>query len=309
MKKSLLAIGFSVVLFSCKKDKTTDFTATDMTGNATLSGKITKTIVAQNSGSGYSTVVVPAQGVEVSVRILNSQLYPNSPSAQGSMVYNATTDANGNYNITVKANSGGSTGTITVNDFVGTRDTIIGSTVKPGPYNNFGGTTATKTFVRGQDQTFTYSMVGTALVTNPNQTPNIGTAIVTGSLFITYIKQTGPTTYVPSSYILPNYPVTLKMDKDPTTQQIRTYTGMTDANGIYSFTVQTTDIGTPGFTNQNATVQVPDYSATQDTIKTGNVRVTGRMGVFGNTSNNVTGVTSTEIKNQINMSYNSFIPN
>jgi hypothetical protein len=309
MKKTLLAIGLSVLLFSCKKTTTTNFTATDMTGNATLSGKITKVILAQNAGTGYSNVTIPAAGVEVSVRILNSQLYPNSPTAQGSLVYNATTDANGNYNISLKANGNGSTGTITVNDYVGTKDTILlGNITKTGPYNTFGGTTLTKTFVKGQDQTFTYTMIGTPLVVNPNQPPVIGTAVVTGSVFINFFKQTGPTTYVIAPYTLPNYPVTLKLDKDPTTQMIRTYSGMTDANGIYSFTVQTTDIGTPGFV-QTATVSVNDYAATQDTIKTGNIRVTGKSGVYAGTFNTVAGVTNTKIKNQINMTYNAFTPN
>ncbi|MGZ3932974.1 MAG: hypothetical protein ACXVP0_17115, partial [Bacteroidia bacterium] len=191
-------------------------------------------------------------------------------------------------------------------------DTIIGATVKPGPYNTFTGTTSTRTFVKGKDETFAFTLTGTPLVTNPTSPPAIGTAVVTGSLFINLIKQTGPTTFAPAPYVLPNYPVTLKFDKDPTTQMIRTYSAMTDANGVYTFTVQTTDISNAGlgFPNQTGTVYAPDYITTQDTIKTGNIRVTGKPGVFGNTSSaGAVGLYSTEIRNQVNTSYTMFTPN
>ena len=42
MKKSLLALSLTALLFSCKKETTTDFTATDVTGTTTVKGTCTK---------------------------------------------------------------------------------------------------------------------------------------------------------------------------------------------------------------------------------------------------------------------------
>ena len=68
MKKTLLVFGLVSLLFSCKKDDTTnDFKATDLTGTTIVKGNITRNI---------STGTVAARGVTVTVKVNNRILYP-----------------------------------------------------------------------------------------------------------------------------------------------------------------------------------------------------------------------------------------
>ena len=110
MKKSLLALSLAVVLFSCKKEKTSDFTATDTTGSSVVKGNVNKNVITPNGAGGWNnTSRVAATGVNVTIKINKSGtggLYPNSTVA-GADVYSTTTDANGNYAITVKSNATG----------------------------------------------------------------------------------------------------------------------------------------------------------------------------------------------------------
>lgn len=306
MKKSLLAIGLTVLLFgACKKEEIEEFVATDLTGTAVLSGNITKTILSQNSGFGYQSVNIPAEGVSVSVRILNSQLYPNSPNAQGSEVYSAITDASGNYSITVKTNGNGNVnGTITVNDKIGTRDTIKNGSTITGPNANFNGTTTSRTFIKGVNQVFNHTMSATILVGNPDPIV-IGSAIVTGTVLIRHYQEdtisAGNYFYYLDDFALPNHLVTLEFDKDPITQAVRTYTATTDAQGVYSFTVQTTN--DPGFTNY-ATVKINDYYTTRDTVRLNGTTITpGVMGVFEDYTIGVTNLDPTEVRNHQDLYY------
>lgn len=308
MKKSLLAIGLTALLFGgCKKEEVEEFLATDMTGTAVLSGTITKTIISQSTGGGFTQIMVPASGVAISVRIQNSQLYPNSPNAQGSEVYAATTDASGNYSINVKTNGNGNvSGAITITDEPGTLDTLRNGTTVTGPSANYSGTSTNRTFIKNVSQVFNYNMPYTVLVSNPNQII-IGTAIVTGTVQISQMEEDttalGVYFYAPKYYNLANHTVTLEFDKDPVTQMKRTYTTTSNSLGIYTFTVQTTN--DLGFSN-NAVVKIADYAATRDTMRLDGTTDTGAPGVFENNSINVNGLNPTEIRNHQDIQYWNF---
>ena len=310
MKKSLLAIAVAVLLFACSKEDAVEFTPTDLTGSTVVKGKVTKTFLAQSVGFGYTNIQVPAEGVTVTVRVQNNQLYPNSPSATGSKVYTGTTDADGNYSITVTTNGNGNvSGTIAVLDMIGTRDTVFANgTVTTGPAASFGGTTTNRTLVTGVGVVWNFNMSPTILSTDPSAVIT-GTAVVTGTLQIHYFEEDttamGVKFYTLTPFALPNHPIKVELDKDPTTQMVKVYSATTDANGVYRVVVETTE-EVDGFWNQFAVVKVTDYETTRDTIKLGGARVTGEAGVYNNRSTTVFGVTPNEIKNQVNLTSNSF---
>jgi len=292
MKKSLIIIGFTALLFSCKKEKKAeDFKASDLTGATTLKGTITK--------PQATTSPVPASGVSISVKIDNTQLYPNSPTATGSRVYTGTTDANGNYSISVTTVGGnGASALVTVNDFTGIFDPITGTQA------NFTGTATTMQLITGVTKNYNYNatstLIGTPIVT--------GTATVSGTLKAVYFKEGPVGVFTPTSYTLANHLVQLDFDKDPTTQQIKTYNATTDASGNFSFTISTT--AAAGYSDA-AKLYVVDFPTTQDTILMGGTQVTGKPGYFGNNNLTVPGgpLVPTEIRNAIILNYGAFVPN
>lgn len=322
MKKSFLAaIALTVLLVSCKKEKKTEFTATDMTGNATIWGKVTKPMISQNQGNGYSTYIVPAAGVRITARVNNNSLYPNSTgsNSQGSRVYETTTDANGNYSLPVLANGNGVTCFWEIHPWQGTVDTIINGVIKTGLVSNFTGASGNTTLIKGVSWNRNHQASTSAILTNPVPTPTVCTAIVTGSLRIQYLRQDTipagggtPSTnyfYVPTSYTLANHPVKLMFDKDPITQATKIYYGTSNSQGIYSFTIETTDWNASGFWNQDASVYVEDYATTMDTVKLNGSKVMGRAGVYHQQWNYSYGIYCNEIRNAVHLNYNSFTAN
>jgi len=311
MKKSLLAIGLTALLFgACKKEEIEEFLATDMTGTSVISGKITNDIRSQNQGSGYQTIMVPAAGIVVQARVWNDDLYPNSPNAQGSEVYSATTDANGNYSITVKSNGDGVSAYITIANRVSTFDTIINGVVKTGPAANFYGTNTNVWVYKGSPATYNYNMWASTIVGNPMPV-NIGTAVVTGTIMVTQMEEDtfpGPIYYYNATADMPvaNHSVRLDFNVDPLTMMRRTYTTTTNASGVYSFTITTSD--DPGF-NQYGYLRLTDYVTTRDTLRVNGTTVsTGISGVFdGNSSGYYIGnIYPNEVINHENYYYSNF---
>lgn len=290
MKKSFLTIGLAVLLFSCKKPAKTTFTPTDQTGIATLKGNITKQQAA--------TSPVPVSGVNVSVKINNTDLYPNSPTATGSQVYNGTTDANGNYNISVRTVGGiGCPALITINNVVSTFDPITGTQA------TFAGTVnSTMRLITGVTQDFDYSMMNSSNL----GTLTTGTATVMGTIKVVFFKENPTGVYTPTSYSLANHTVYLDFDRDPSTQVVKTYSTTSDANGNFSFNITTT--AAAGY-NDKAKLYVVDYPTTQDTIKLIGGTVTGKPGYYQNTFINLTGLQPTNISNGNTLTYGSFSPN
>jgi hypothetical protein len=291
MKKSIILIGLSVVLFSCSKTNTPTFTPTSSTGTAQFTGTIYKVQA--------TTAPVPAQGVQVTVVVPNSQLYPLSYSATGSTTYSGTTDANGNFNIAVTTNSNGVNATVYISNTSGTYDPLNGT------QSNFRGTTTSLTFTTGVPVNYNY----TENQTNTTGTTVTGTATVMGTVYITYIKQDGAS-YVDSNYGLANQLVTLNFYVDPVTNVVKTYTVNTDANGNYTIQVTTTNPG--GNYPDMGTLMTYDLSHSKDTIKTGGVQVAGKPGHYTGTMNQSLTVNPLGI-NQISsgnkLYYNNFIPN
>lgn len=296
MKKSLLLIATAAVLFSCKKKEDNDFSATDMTGTTVVEGTATKQIGGN---------VTPLSGAVVTVKIKNGGsggLYPSS-NAIGSEVYTGTTNAMGKYSISVKTNGTGVNSEITFKGFSATSDTAMASILYDFPTALY-----TPTLYKGVNTTINNNYVGTALVTPANQ--GVGTATVTGTVYMprwVHAAATGAPTYS-VTYPASNRVVYLEYDKDPMTLTKKIYTTTCDANGRYSFVVNTPNNGITGF-NYNAKIYTTDFATTNDTVKyTGGVN-TGKPGVYpgGTLNTGVNTVYSTVIKNAQNVSYGTFI--
>lgn len=307
MKKSIfiLSLALTAVVFSCKKDKTADFTPTDVTGTSVVRGKVTKQAIIPNGSGGWQNSTVGAKGVNVNVTVKRggaNGLYPSS-NAQGADVYSATTDSLGNYAITVKSNANGVIANISFDGFISTLDTIVNGITKKGMSASYSGNTQTRTLIMGQSAQVDYNSIATTAA-NPNNIP-VGTAMITGSLGITHISKT---TGFDTTIALSNHEVFLDFYNDPYLLNKKTYSATTDAKGNFSFIVTTVASGTSGFSSQNADIWAPDYAATQDTLK-GSTRITGKAGVFHKATVSVNGVYTGSIKNANYINYSSFTQN
>ena len=311
MKKSILFLSVLAVMVSCKKDETTEFTPTDVTGTSVLKGNVNKNVITPNGTGGWNTNArIPAAGVNVSVKVNKNSLYPNS-TAQGADVYTGTTDANGNYTISVKSNATGVAALVTIDGFTGTQDTIINGVTKTGLYSTYAGTTNNRTLFMGQNSQYDYQFTAGVVSTNPNTVLKIGTAVVTGSVGMNFVKEvlTGTVVSITTTMVpVPNHKVYLNFSNDPNTQATKAYEAVTDASGYYSFTLTTVAPGTTGF-NQNASVYVPDFATTRDTLRPNNTIKTGRAGVYSGTTINQNGVYNNAIRNATHFSYSSFTQN
>ena len=310
MKKSILALTVVAALASCKKETTNEFTQTDVTGTTMVKGNCSKNVITPNGSGGYTTGRIPASSVTISVKVNKNSLYPNS-NAIGADVYTGTTDANGNYAISVRSNGGGVNGVITIDGFTGTIDTLINGTTKTGLLANYPGTTFNRTLVMGQNSFADWSFNGNYVTTNPNTVLKIGTATITGSVGVNLIKEvlTGTlVTLTTTNVALEGQKVYLNFSNDPNTLGTRMYEATTDASGYYSFEVSTVASGTSGF-NQNATIWVADFATTRDTIKANNTRKTGRAGVFSQSTLFQNGVYNNNIRNAQHLIYSSFTSN
>ncbi len=318
MKKSLLALSLTGLLFTaCKKEKTVDFEATDVTGSTILRGTCTKNIITPNTTGGWiNTNRIPAAGVNVTVKVNKSQLYPNSI-AQGADVYSAVTDANGNYSINVKTNATGVTANVTIDGFTGTLDTLINNVTKTGLYANYFGNSTNITLTMGQTRTFDRDFTASNLSSNPNNII-VGSAVITGSVgYELPLKVTTGTVITIGGFTNVAVPagqtVYMSFDKDPTTLAPKTYTAATDASGKYTFTgIPTVNSGTPGF-GQTASLWVADFNTNRDTFQvinsTNGALISGPSGVFNQETNTQFSIFSNEVRNAVNMFYNNWTAN
>ncbi len=322
MKKSLLALSLTALLFaSCKKDKkTTDFTATDVTGTSMVKGNVNKNVITPNGGGGWiNTNRVNVAGVVVTIKVNKGGaggLYPNAV-ANGADVYSGTTDANGNYAINVKSNSNGVSALITIDGFTGTQDTIVNNATKMGLYATYVGTSTTRNLFMGQNQQFDYNFTASNVSSNPNLIMT-GTAIISGSININFVRKTVTGTVTAFSFtnlaVPANTPVYLSFDMDPSQLAPKMYQTTTAANGTYTFSgISTVPSGTSGF-SQNATIWINDYATGRDTANYNGVNfisiTPGLQGVYNKVTNaSQTGVFSTEIRNAVNLTYISFTQN
>jgi hypothetical protein len=200
---------------------------------------------------------------------------------------------------------------VTIEGFTGTLDTLVNGQTRTGLSTSFQGTTITTTLYIGQTAQIDHSFNSNIVSTNPNGVQT-GSALVTGSVSVSLIKETMTGTIVSHSFI--NTPVSaghrvyLRLNNDPTTLGPKVYETATDINGQYSFAVSTVELGTAGFP-QNATIWINDFAATRDTIKANNTRVPGQSGVFQMSSVNQTGLYNNAIKNAVYVRYTNFVPN
>jgi hypothetical protein len=311
MKKTILILCTSALIFACKKEKTNELTPTDVTGTSVVRGNVNKNVITPNGSGGYqNTARIPAANVNVSIKVDKSSLYPNS-SVQGADVYTGTTDANGNYAITIKSNANGVTAMITIDGFTGTMDTIVNGQTRAGLMSSYTGTTISRTVYMGQNVQVDYMFTASNVSTNPNTVLKIGTATITGSVSASHFKQvmTGTLVTLTTTNIpVANQKVYLNFSNDPNTLATKSYEATTDAGGYYTFNVATVAPGTAGF-NQTAVVWVSDLAATRDTITTTNARITGRAGVFQMQTTTISAVYNNSIKNANHFTYSTFVPN
>ena len=324
MKKSLLALTLlTAMFFSCKKETTTDFTATDVTGTTLVKGTFTKRVITPDgSGNWVTTTKIPAAGVSVQIKVNKSQLYPASI-AQGADVYSATSDANGNWAMTIKSNATGVQGYVTMNGFNGTQDTIINGVTKTGLYANyFGNTPGNTTFFMGTTHDFgVFNFVASNLTSNPNNIM-IGSAAVTGSVSLTHFLKTVTTGTAASvafgatnTAIGAGTTVYLAFDMDPTILTTKMYTTTTNASGYYTFNLATVAMNTSGFNNQDATIWVADYTGTKDSIMTINggagsvIPGSSKPGVFGNAQTTQFSLYNNEVRNNAHINLGGFTAN
>lgn len=311
MKKSVLFIALTAVIFSCKKkEEPSTFTATDVTGSSVVKGKITKDANIPDGAGGWTNGQVAAAGVRVAITVPKNSLYPNS-TAQGADVYSTTTDSLGNYALTVRSNATGVTAYINVDNFNSTHDTLLNGVVRKGLSASFQGFSQNATLIMGQNK----PLNGNCSVSNiaPNPNVKVGTAIVTGTLGIRHFTRgTGSissTVVFDTLLALPNHVVYLDFYNDPYLLDKKTYSTTTDANGNFTFNVNTVASGTSGFSSQNADIWAPDMAATKDTLKAPSSRVTGKAGVFTKTIINVSSIYTGDIRNANYVNYTVFTQN
>jgi hypothetical protein len=312
MKNKIIAITLITVLISCKKkNDDNSFTATDVTGTSVVMGNVNKNVITPDGSGGYlNTAMIPAAGVNVSIKVNKSDLYPNS-TAQGAEVYSGATDSKGNYAITVRSNANGVPAMITIDGFTGTQDTIVNGNTRTGLFTSYTGTNVTMTLYMGQNVKLDYSFMGTNVTSNPNTVLQIGTAKVTGSVGVTMLKEVTAGTLVTltsTNIALDNQKVYLSLNKDPSTLATRIYETTTNASGYYTFDLTTVAAGTAGF-SQNATIWVNDREGTLDTLKINNTWKTGRAGVFQKETLTENGIYNNSIRNAKHFLYNNFVPN
>lgn len=312
MKKSILAIAITISLIACKKTETKEFVATDVTGTMTLKGNLSRNVITPDgSGSWTNNGRIPARGVGVAVKVNKNALYPNS-NAQGADVYYGTSDSLGNYNVTVRTNATGVNAQITFDGFNATVDTIVNGKVIKGQYATYAAVNLNRNLTMGQNSQLDYNFVASNLVSNPNNNVRTGTAIVTGFIYVSTLRQvlTGTLTTLTTTNVgLANHKVYLNFNTDPNSLTSKSYQTITDGNGAYTFTVNTVESGTPNFGNQNASIWINDFASTRDTIAVNNTTKTGRAGVFQKQSTSQSNLYNGTIRNAINLTYNSFIPN
>ncbi|MCE3228067.1 MAG: hypothetical protein K0S32_2618 [Bacteroidetes bacterium] len=317
MKKSLLILAATALFFSsCKKETTTEeFSQTDVTGTTVVKGSVSKNVITPNGAGGWvNTTRVPVSGVNVTVKINKSALYPGSQ-AVGADIYSGTTDAQGNYAISVKTNATGAAALITIDGFSGTQDTLINGVTKAGYYATYAGTSQNVTLFMGSNYVMNHQFNATNLSTNPNNI-TVGSAIITGSISqnINRSVTTGTNVAFSTTNIAVPAGVVVYMSfaNDPTLLTAKQYTTTTDAQGYYTFNLATVAPGTTGFP-QNATIWINDRAATRDTLKIVNTTITGTVtgvqGVFNGGNTNQNGVFNGEIRNATHFSYSGFTPN
>lgn len=311
MKKYILLLtSAGLLVFGCKKTTKNTFTPTDVTGTTVLKGTITKNVITPNGNGGWtSSARVSAQGIHVSVTVSKSSLYPNS-SAQGADVYNAVTDANGNYNMTVKTNAGGVDAKITVDGYSATLDTIINGTLKTGLQYNYVGTNDQRTLIMGQNSQLDYNLTG-SYANNVPGSLHTGTAMITGFVGVSLIKEALAGTLIVNSttvYALPDTKVFMNFNNDAKSFTTGYYETTTDASGNYTFVVNTVNSGVTGFP-QNGQIWVNDIATTRDTLKLNNTIKTGKAGVFKSVTQNQNAVFIGNIRNATNLTYTNFVSN
>ena len=258
MKKTIILLSATAILFSCKKDDAiNNFTQTDVTGTTILKGNINKNIITPNgNGSWKVDSKIPAVGISISIKVNKNSLYPNS-NAQGADVYTVTTNDKGDYSIAIKSNATGVAALISIDGFTSTLDTLINGTTKKGFYASYKDTTINRTLFMGQSSQLNYNFRNSNVITNPNDII-FGSAVITGSVGVVFWKQVKTvvsTTVSPIGFVpLLNETYTLLPG------------GLTNSTGIFSVTpIVSTTYTIIGSGTNTSSMQVIQTSTTNVT--------------------------------------------
>lgn len=310
MKKGFIFTSVTAALLfiaACKKEEVNEIPApTDLTGEAIITGVVTKPVITSNGAGGWTSGIVPAENCAVAVTVAKSSLYPNS-SALGANTYTQLTDNNGVFRIKIKSNAGGVLARVTIEGYTGTLDTVINARVKKGNACIYTGVQSNVSVAVGQSAAVNWLLSTTSFL-QPNALKT-GTAAISGSLGITYFKEVVVGSNTLTIPVIVPYPaghkIYLKLQNDPVTQAPMLYSTTTDGNSAYSFAITTVENGTTGFV-QDATIWAEDLYASQDTIKLNGSVKKGLNGVFQKVSRNESGIFLNDIRNARHLTYSSF---
>jgi hypothetical protein len=276
-----------------------------------LKGNLSRNYIVPNGTGSWSTGGKrPASGISIVVKVNKSELYQSS-SLQGADLYYGKSDSLGNYAITVRTNAAGVNADISFDGFNSTLDTLVNGQLRKGYYASFQGSNVSKNLAMGQNLQMDYNYIGSPVISGSSNNLKTGTAIVTGFVYANNIKQVQTGTVVTLTSVnfgVSNRKVYLNFSNDPVTYTTRAYETTTDGNGAYTFTLNTVEQGTQGY-NQTANIWVNDYATTRDTVKANNSISVGKGGVFQKVITTQNSLYNGTIRNAVNLTYISFIPN
>lgn len=292
MKKLIFLFSVAITMIACNKEKEVNFTPSDILGEATITGIVTKQILPSGK--------IPVEGVKVIVTVKKSELYPNSKSAIGVETFEDVTNAEGEYSITIKTNAEGVSAFVSTSGFIGTLDAYSGGELTVGERALFTSQTDTITVKTGVNEVSDISITGTQIGA-ASDAVSIGKATVRGYV---YILDKGEKDY------LSNHTVVLTLDKDPFTNAEKVYTTKTDAKGSYVFTIETVESGTKDY-EQKATVKAYDFEARQRIYDLGDDKwkTEDKDGVYSAPATiNLTAVYNNSIQVGKDIAYSAFTP-
>lgn len=240
MKKLFLLATFAMgaFLFSACTTEQSEMSLDSIEGKATIQGKVMYDQGACQDGDAVLDGInmVPAGGVTVTAKVPYSAYKSGS---EGDKLFTVTTDAAGNYSVTVPATSNAAQVTINVLPFYTSYGTINSdgtvTTTENTLFNNVSGTT-TVNIEQGDVQIANIEVTPTTTSELPerNQTINIkGKVTYSGEVLA---EDNSNTKYKQDKIACSAVPVRIKLYKTTGSEPTIIYNSTTDENGEYNLT-------------------------------------------------------------------------
>lgn len=225
----LLALPFVFALQSCsEEEEESKNTATVSMGSATITGRITADLILNN---GQKEGV---QGVKVVARINTSDLITtgNVNAAGLTRAYEAVTNANGEYTLTVEANSRPVNVSLEIPQTFNQTQTLENGTTRPTVFNRTTFVPTPVTITRGQVYTQNADY-------NYNIPSEIGTIKISGEVFYRNNLCKGISVELDSQIAVVPANTALVITWNDDNGNARESVVNVDANGKYEFTIET----------------------------------------------------------------------